>query len=90
MTNEMQKLITSEIRAAEKADDAPRLSRAMTNAMIALIDCQRKTSERVKDLCAARENARQRIKGAALLWDALKLVATAGGGALVLRLVQAG
>lgn len=90
MTTEMQDLLAAEITAAEDAHDQDRMSRAMSRAMLALIDCQRKTAERVKDLCAAREAAKNRAKGAALLWDALKLVATAGGGAAILRLVHAG
>ncbi len=90
MTTEMQDLLAAEITAAEDAHDQERMSRAMSRAMLALIDCQRKTAERVKDLCAAREAAKNRVKGAALLWDVLKLVATAGGGAVILRLVHAG
>ena len=90
MTAEMQDLLEKEIADAEDANDQERMSRAMSRAMLALIDCQRKTAERVKELCQAREAAKNRVKGAALLWDALKLVATAGGGAVILRLVHAG
>ncbi len=90
MTAEMQDLLEKEIADAEDARDQERISRAMSRAMLALIDCQRKTAERVKELCSAREAAKNRVKGAALLWDALKLLAATGGGAAVLKLLHAG
>lgn len=90
MTTEMQNYLAKEIAEAEEANDHARMERIMARAMLALIDCQRKTAERVKELCAEREAKKNRIVGATLLWNALKLVATAGGGALVLRLFHAG
>jgi hypothetical protein len=87
MTAEMYDYISREFTEAEKAGDDERMSRIMVRAILAMMDCQRKTADRVKELCAARETARAKLSGAKLAWDALKLVSAAGGGALILKLL---
>ena len=87
MTAEMYDYISREFTEAEKAGDDERMSRIMVRAILAMMDCQRKTADRVKELCAVREEAKAKLSGAKLAWDALKLISAAGGGALILKLL---
>jgi hypothetical protein len=45
--------LTANLKAAKTAEER---ERALTLAMIALVDCQRKTADRVKELHSAREH----------------------------------
>lgn len=90
MTLEMQKILEEEVAQAEASNDKERIQRAMVRATLALVDCQRKTGERVKQLEAKWVEREAKAKGVALMWDFLKLVASAGGGALILKAVGAG
>lgn len=90
MTLEMQEMLEDEMRAAEESNDQERVQRVMVRATLALVDCQRKTSERVKKLEAKWDERENKAKGAALLWDFLKLIASAGGGALILKAMGVG
>ena len=87
MTAEMYDYISREFAEAEKAGDEERMSRIMVRAILAMLDCQRKTSDRVKEILAREETAKAKLSGAKLAWDALKLVSAAGGGALILKLL---
>lgn len=91
MTKELVESLTLELRDAEKKHDPDERREAVTVAqghiLVSLMDCQRKTSDRVKELCAAREEAKAKLTGARLVWDALKIVSAAGGGALILKLL---
>ncbi len=87
MTAEMYDYISREFAEAEKAGDDERMSRIMVRAILAMLDCQRKTSDRVKEILAREETAKAKLSGAKLAWDALKLVSAAGGGALILKLL---
>ena len=89
MTIEMQALIEKEIADAEAAHDGERMQRAIARATLAMIDCQRKTAERVKELLAANEARKNTQRGVKLAWDVLKLLASAGGGAVILKVVGA-
>ena len=89
MTLEMQEMLEEEMESAEEANDKERIQRVMVRATLALVDCQRKTSERVKSLEAAWEARENRIKGAGMLWKILGVLASAGGGAVILKLVGA-
>ena len=89
MTAEMYDYISREFAEAEKAGDDERMSRIMVRAILAMLDCQRKTSDRVKEILAREETARAKLSGAKLAWDALKLISAAGGGALILKLLHA-
>lgn len=55
----------------------------------ALIDCQRKTADRVKGLVQERDGVKERVKGAKFLIDLLKLVASAGGTAAIIKFLGA-
>ena len=89
MTAEMYNYISREFEEAEKAGDEERMSRIMVRAIIAMLDCQRKTCDRVKEILAREETAKAKLSGAKLAWDALKILSAAGGGALVLKLLHA-
>ena len=93
MTIEMQKALERELEDAKAIRDADRRREAMETVqghmLAALIDCQRKTAERVKDLVARADGARQRVKGAQALLAVLRYVAAMGGGAAVVKLLAA-
>lgn len=50
MTREQQEMIDREYTEALQANDDKRILRAIGHATISLVDCQRKTSDRVKDM----------------------------------------
>ena len=85
MTQEMQDILNAQLDSAATPED---VSRAMVTAMKALIDCQRKTAERVKALAIERDRAQARRDGARWLWGVLATIAASGGGALVLKLLS--
>lgn len=93
MTVEMQDALNRELEDAKAIRDADRRREAMETVqghmLAALIDCQRKTAERVKDLVARADGARQRVKGAQALLAVLRYVAAMGGGAAVVKLLAA-
>ena len=70
--------LTANLKAAKT--DEERMS-ALTLAMIAIVDCQRKTADRVKDLHAARER---------VLWlgRIVQGFVAAGGFALIVKLMK--
>lgn len=93
MTIEMQKALERELADAKAIEDGARrheaLETVLCHELAALIDCQRKTAERVKDLVARADGARQRVKGAQALLTVLRYVAAMGGGAAVVKLLAA-
>ena len=93
MTIEMQKALERELEDAKAIRDADRRREAMETVqghmLAALIDCQRKTAERVKDLVARADGARQRVRGAQAMLAVLRYVAAMGGGAAVVKLLAA-
>lgn len=94
MTIEMQEALNRELEDAKAIRDADRRREAMETVqghmLAALIDCQRKTAERVKDLVVAAEAKRNRIAGAKMLWVALRYLAAMGGTGLVVKALCAG
>jgi hypothetical protein len=85
MTEEMRKLLTDQLDGANTRDD---IDRALVSSMKALIDCQYKTAERVKDLVVERDREKQRRNGALWLWGVLSAAVAAGGGARILKAMQ--
>ncbi len=61
MTAEMQSALTRELEDAQRIADPERrrdaLATVTAHMLAALMDCQRKTADRVKALCAARDEA---------------------------------
>ena len=93
MTVEMQKALERELADAKAIEDGARrheaLETVLCHELAALIDCQRKTAERVKDLVARADGARQRVRGAQAMLAVLRYVAAMGGGAAVVKLLAA-
>ena len=93
MTLEMQEALKRELADAKAIPDAARrheaLETVLCHELAALIDCQRKTAERVKELVARADGARQRVMGAKAMLTLLRYVAAAGGGAAVVKLLTA-
>ena len=85
MTEEQQDSLSRELEAAIESDDDARLTRAHSNILLALIDCQRKTADRVKELRIDRDREKHRREGAKWLWGILAAIASSGGGALILK-----
>ncbi len=94
MTIEMQNTLTRELKDAKEIDDEERRREAMmtvqSHMLEALIDCQRKTAERVKELVAAKSAAECRLEGMQLAWRVIRYVVAMGGGALIVKLAEAG
>ncbi len=93
MTVEMQDALNREFEDAKAIRDADRRREVMETVhghmLAALIDCQRKTAERVKDLVARADGARQRVRGAQAMLAVLRYVVAMGGGAAVVKLLAA-
>ena len=70
--------LTANLKSAKTDEE---LHKALTLAMIALVDCQRKTADRVKDLHRARERV-------AWLVRAVQGFAAAGGFAVIIKLMK--
>ena len=85
MTKEMRDLLVDQL---DKAKTDEEVDKAMVGGMKAMIDCQYKTSERVKDLVIDRDREKSRREGAKWLWGILSAVAASGGGAVILKLLS--
>lgn len=85
MTSEMQELLNAQLDGAQTGEE---VDRALVSSMKALIDCQRKTAGRVKELAIERDREKQRREGAKWLWGVLATTAAAGGGSLILKLLS--
>ena len=68
MTEEMQEALERELNDAKSIEDQARRHEAIemvqSHMLAALIDCQRKTAERVKELVARSDEAKHKIEGA--------------------------
>lgn len=85
MTKEMRDLLVDQL---DKAKTNEEVDKAMVGGMKAMIDCQYKTSERVKDLVIDRDREKSRREGAKWLWGILSAIAASGGGAVILKLLS--
>ena len=89
MTVEMQHTLEREMMDARRIEDPARRLDATLTVLVhqnqALVDCQLKTAERVKQLVAGAEAQRNRVAGAKALWTLLRYAAAAGGGAALIR-----
>jgi len=93
MTIEMQHALERELQDAKTIENPERRHEAIemvqSHMLAALIDCQRKTAERVKELIATAESARHKIAGAKILWAILRYVVSFGGGAALVKILSA-
>lgn len=85
MTKEMRDMLVDQLDTAKTPDE---VDRAMAGGMKAMIDCQYKTSERVKGLVIEEDRKKARFEGAKWIWGVLGGLAASGGGAIVLKLLQ--
>lgn len=89
MTVEMQNALQRELDDAKAIEDPERRHEAIemvqSHMLAALIDCQRKTAERVKELVSKAEAAEHKIQGAQWLWTIIRYLVAAGAGGAVLR-----
>ena len=83
MTKEMRDMLVNQLETARSPEE---VDRAMVGGMKAMVDCQYKTSERVKGLVIEADRHKARIEGAKWLWGILAAVAASGGGAIILKL----
>ena len=70
--------LTANLKSAKT--DSERMG-ALTLATIAMVDCQRKTADRVKDLHAARDRLQW-------LWSVVQGFVTAGGFTLLVKMLK--
>ena len=89
MTEELQHSLEIEMKDALRIeDDALRHDAILTvlcHQNDALIDCQRKTADRVKKIVKERNSVMERVKGAKFMIELLKLIASAGGTAAIIK-----
>ena len=94
MTQEMQDALTRELNDAKSIEDPARRHEAIemvqSHMLAALIDCQRKTAERVKGLVANKEETKNKIEGAKWLWAVIRYLVAAGAGGAVLQFASGG
>lgn len=94
MTQEMQNALERELNDAKSIEDPARLHEAIetvqSHMLVALIDCQRKTAERVKELVANKEETKNKIEGAKWLWTVIRYLVAAGAGGAVLKFASGG
>lgn len=91
MTIEMQHALERELEDAKKIEDPSRRHEAIemvqSHMLAALIDCQRKTAERVKELVSTAEAARHKLAGAKMMWTVVRYLVAAGAGGALLKVV---
>jgi len=94
MTQEMQEALERELNDAKSIEDPARRHEAIetvqSHMLVALIDCQRKTAERVKELVANKEETKNKIEGAKWLWAVIRYLVAAGAGGAVLQFASGG
>lgn len=84
MTPEMKELLTARLDAAKTHDE---MDAALVESMKALVDCQCKTAQRVKEMREESAAQKNRRDGAKWLWGLLAMFASSGGGAIILKLL---
>lgn len=87
MTVEQQEQLERELKGAMDSGDHDRIRCAHSNIMLALVDCQRKTAERVKQLLIDADRAAQRRKGAVAATVVIWSVTSALVGAGVMKII---
>ena len=90
----MQNALERELNDAKSIEDPARRHEAIetvqSHMLVALIDCQRKTAERVKELVANKEETKNKIEGAKWLWAVIRYLVAAGAGGAVLQFASGG
>ena len=93
MTAEMQDTLRRELADAKAIEDEDRRRDAMmtvqSHMLEALIDCQKKTADRVKELVAGANAAKYKLDGAQLMWRVFRYLAAGGAGAAIVKFASA-
>lgn len=93
MTAEMQDTLRRELADAKAIEDEDRRRDAMmtvqSHMLEALIDCQKKTADRVKELVAGANAAKYKLEGAQLAWRIFRYLAAGGAGAAIVKFASA-
>ena len=89
MTKEMQDALERELSDAKAIEDLVRrhdaIEMVQSHMLAALLDCQLKTADRVKDLVFRADNAKAKIEGAKWLWALIRYLVAAGAGGALLK-----
>ena len=89
MTKEMQDALERELNDAKIIEDLARrhdaIEMVQSHMLAALLDCQRKTADRVKDLVSRADNAKAKVEGAKWLWRLIRYLVAAGAGGALLK-----
>lgn len=89
MTKEMQDALERELSDAKAIEDLARrhdaIEMVQSHMLAALLDCQRKTADRVKDLVFRADNAKAKVEGAKWLWAIIRYIVAAGAGGALLK-----
>ena len=89
MTKEMQDALERELNDAKIIEDLARrhdaIEMVQSHMLAALLDCQRKTADRVKDLVSRADNAKAKFEGAKWLWRLIRYLVAAGAGGALLK-----
>lgn len=87
----MQEALERELNDAKAIEDPARRADAMqtvqSHMLASLIDCQRKTADRVKELVANATAVKHKVEGAQMLWTLLRYIVAIGGGAGLMKLL---
>ena len=89
MTEDLEKALKRELATAKmKTDPEERheaILTAQANMLEALVECQRKTADRVKELVAGATAAKYKLEGAQLLWRVIRYLVAGGAGAAIVK-----
>ena len=93
MTEDLEKALKRELATAKaKPDPEERheaILTAQANMLEALVECQRKTADRVKEIVAGANAAKYKLEGAQLLWRVFRYLAAGGAGAAIVKFASA-
>ena len=85
----MDKVLADTLKANLKSATTPESrQQAQTLAMIAVVDCQFKTSERVKELVAEKEKDKSFWNGAKWAAGLVQLFITSGGAIIAIKVCK--
>jgi hypothetical protein len=89
MTEDLEKALKRELASAKaKPDPEERheaILTAQANMLEALVECQRKTADRVKQIVEGSNAARYKLEGAQLAWRIFRYLAAGGAGAAIVK-----
>ena len=93
MTEDLEKALKRELATAKmKTDPEERheaILTAQANMLEALVECQRKTADRVKQIVENANAAKYKFEGAQLAWRILQYLCAGGAGAAIVKFASA-